>query len=78
MSATLCRHLCCFVRTRSENDVTGTIGNSDSSGLLHPTLPNADRLLFSLCTDAPSAPLRGRGVCTQVIYSLVPLKVEKY
>ena len=47
MSATLCRHLCCFVRTRSENDVTGTIGNSDSSGLLHPTLPNADRLLFS-------------------------------
>ena len=78
MSATLCRHLCCFVGTRSENDVTGTIGNSDSSGLLHPTLPNADRLLFSLRTDAPSAPLRGRDVCTQAIYSLVPLKVEKY
>ena len=43
-----------------------------------PSLPNADRLLFSLCRDAPSAPLRGRGVCTQAIYSLVPLKVEKY
>ena len=35
-SLLFCQH------ARSENDVTGTIGNSDSSGLLHPMLSNAD------------------------------------
>ena len=38
----LCAAIFVVLSARSENDVTGTIGNSDSSGLLHPMLPNAD------------------------------------
>ena len=35
--------LCQSTIGKSENDVTETIGNPDSSGVLHPMLPNADR-----------------------------------
>ena len=39
----LCAAIFVVLSAQLENDVTGMIGNSASSGLLHPMLPNADR-----------------------------------